>query len=50
DMIKRIGSAARVEIEAVSGQKVFLDLTVKLRKDWKNDAAFLKELGLSQKS
>jgi GTP-binding protein Era len=50
DMIKRIGSAARVDIEAVSGQKVFLDLTVKLRKDWKNDQAFLKELGLSQKS
>jgi GTP-binding protein Era len=50
DMIKRIGSAARVDIEAASGQKVFLDLTVKLRKDWKNDPAFLKELGLSQKS
>jgi len=50
DMIKRLGSAARVDIEAVSGQKVFLDLTVKLRKDWKNDQAFLKELGLSQKS
>lgn len=50
DMIKRIGSAARVDIEAASGQKVFLDLTVKLRKDWKNDQAFLKELGLSQKS
>lgn len=50
DMIKRIGSAARVDIEAASGQKVFLDLTVKLRKDWKNDQAFLKDLGLSQKS
>ena len=50
EMIKRIGSAARVDIEAVSGQKVFLDLTVKLRKDWKNDQAFLKELGLSQRS
>jgi GTP-binding protein Era len=50
DMIKRIGSAARVEIEAVSGQKVFLDLPVKLRKAWKNDAAFLKELGRSQTS
>jgi len=41
DMIKRIGSAARVDIEAASGQKVFLDLTVKLRKDWKNDQALL---------
>ena len=50
DMIKRIGAGARVDIEAASGQKVFLDLTVKLRKDWKNDQAFLKELGLSQKS
>ncbi|MFZ3151368.1 MAG: GTPase Era [Anaerolineaceae bacterium] len=50
EMIKRIGSAARQDIEAMSGQKVFLDLSVKVHKDWKNDQTFLKELGLANKS
>ncbi len=46
--IKQIGSAARQEIEKMNGEKVFLDLTVKVRKDWKNDQAFLRELGLTE--
>jgi len=48
-MIKRIGTAARTAIEAMNGQKVFLDLNVKVHKDWKNDPAFLKEVGLARK-
>jgi GTP-binding protein Era len=47
EKIKQIGSTARVDIERMSGQKVFLDLAVKVRKDWKNDQIFLKELGLA---
>lgn len=47
EKIKQIGSAARVEIEQMNGQKVFLELAVKVRKDWKNDTVFLKELGLT---
>lgn len=50
EMIKQIGSVARQDIEAMSGQKVFLELTVKVHKDWKNDQTFLKELGLVSKS
>lgn len=49
EMVKRIGTAARAEIEAMNGQKVFLDLTVKVRKNWKNDPAFLRELGFGEK-
>ena len=33
-MLKKIGSAARMEIEAMSGRKVFLELRVKVDKDW----------------
>ena len=48
-MIKQIGSQARKDIEAMSGQSVFLDLNVKAKKDWKDDEKFLKQLGLSEK-
>lgn len=41
-MLKRIGAAARQEIEAMSGRKVFLRLQVKVRKDWRNDEKVVK--------
>lgn len=44
-MLKKIGSAARKEIEAMSGRKVFLDLRVKVLKDWRNNEAYLKRFG-----
>lgn len=44
-MLKAIGSAARREIEAMSGRSVFLDLRVKVLKDWRNNAAALQRLG-----
>ena len=47
EKIKQIGSLAREEIEKMSGERIYLDLTVKVRKDWKNDPAFLRELGLA---
>ncbi|MFZ3071267.1 MAG: GTPase Era [Anaerolineaceae bacterium] len=50
EMIKQIGSTARQDIEAMSAQKVYLDLTVKVHKDWKNDTVFLKEMGLANKA
>lgn len=45
-MIKQIGSAARIAIERMSNEKVYLDLAVKVLKDWKNNSRFLQELGL----
>jgi GTP-binding protein Era len=45
EMLKRIGSAARGEIEAMSGRKVFLKLRVKVLKDWRKDEQAMKRFG-----
>ncbi len=42
-MMKKIGSAARKEIEAMSGRKVFLQLHVKVRKNWRDDEKAVKQ-------
>lgn len=47
-MLKKIGSAARPEIEALFGTAVFLTLWVKVRPDWRNSMSALKELGYSE--
>ncbi|MCX8027269.1 MAG: GTPase Era [Thermodesulfovibrionales bacterium] len=44
-LIKKIGTSARMEIEELTGKKVFLDLWVKVKKDWREDEKILKELG-----
>ena len=44
-MLKAIGSAARKEIEAMGGRPVFLELRVKVLKDWRNDENALQRLG-----
>ncbi|MCJ7724007.1 MAG: KH domain-containing protein, partial [Anaerolineales bacterium] len=44
-MLKKIGSAARREIEVMSGRKVFLQLRVKVLKEWRNDETALKRFG-----
>jgi GTP-binding protein Era len=45
-MIKKIGTAARQELERYFGAKVFLDLHVKVKSEWRNDERMLDELGL----
>ncbi len=44
-MLKRIGQAAREELEANLGRKVYLDLWVKVRKHWRKDENALKWFG-----
>lgn len=44
-MIKQIGMLARVDIEAFIGQKVFLELFVKVRPKWRDNEFQLKEYG-----
>lgn len=46
--IKEIGRQARLEIEEMLGQKVFLELWVKVRPGWADDPALLRELGLGE--
>ncbi|SNS48667.1 GTP-binding protein Era [Micrococcales bacterium KH10] len=43
--LKAVGTAARREIEALLGDKVFLDLHVKVAKDWQRDPKQLGRLG-----
>jgi GTP-binding protein Era len=43
-MLKRIGTAARKEIEAMNGKKVFLQLRVKVRKNWRDDEKLVKQM------
>jgi GTP-binding protein Era len=43
--IKALGAAARVKIEALLGQRVFLDLHVKVLPKWRRDEPSLKRLG-----
>lgn len=44
-MLKKIGSQARVDLEMLFGGKVFLELWVKVKEDWRNSGFMLKELG-----
>ena len=48
-MLKSIGSAARKEIEEMGGRKVFLEVRVKVHKDWRDDPNALKQLGYVKK-
>ena len=47
-MLKAIGSAARREIEAFLGTKVYLGLFVKVREGWREDQGVLDEIGLGK--
>jgi GTP-binding protein Era len=44
-MIKKLGTLARQDIEAFLGSKVFLELFVKVRPDWRSNDTHLKEYG-----
>ena len=44
-MIKQVGSLARKDIEEFLGQKIFLELFVKVKNKWRDDELKLKEYG-----
>jgi len=45
-MIKQIGTAARVELERYLGARVYLDLHVKVKSEWRDDERILNEMGM----
>ncbi|MBR0261637.1 MAG: GTPase Era [Selenomonadaceae bacterium] len=45
-MLKQVGAAARPEIEMLLGSKIFLDLWVKVKRDWRNSIGALQSFGL----
>ena len=46
DMIKRIGTAAREELEQFFGTRVYLDLHVRVELEWREDERVLNDIGL----
>jgi len=44
-MLKHIGTMARLDIEKLLDAKIFLELRVKVKKDWRDDPKMLSELG-----
>jgi GTP-binding protein Era len=46
-MLKKVGQAARKEIEEWLGHQAYLELTVKVRQQWRRDDRLLRELGYS---
>ena len=50
DMIKKIGTAAREELERFFETKVYLDLHVRVKAEWREDDRVLGEIGLGDKT
>ena len=46
EMIKKIGTLARIDIEQLLGNKLFLDLNVKVKDKWREKPSALDELGI----
>ncbi|MBR2068846.1 MAG: GTPase Era [Candidatus Gastranaerophilales bacterium] len=44
-MLKKIGTGARIELEKITQKKIFLELFVKVQKNWLKDKKMLKEFG-----
>jgi GTPase len=43
-MLKRIGTAARKDIESLLGTRVFLELFVKVQEEWRSSRGFVEDL------
>ena len=48
EKIKLIGTQARMDLEHFLGSRVFLDLRVKVKKDWRKDAAAVRRFGYGE--
>ncbi|MGI6678321.1 MAG: GTPase Era [Dehalobacterium sp.] len=49
-MLKKIGEMARIDIENLLDSKVYLDLWVKVKKDWRNQDVSLRNFGFDKKN
>lgn len=47
--LKKVGSMARVDMEKFFEKKIFLEMYVKVKKDWRNDVRILKQFGYNPK-
>ena len=46
--IKRIGQEAREDLEQLLGTRVYLDLMVKVKKNWRRDATQIRRFGYGE--
>ena len=44
-MLKKIGTMSRADIEKMLGKKVYLELWVKVKTDWRNNDFLIKNFG-----
>lgn len=49
-MLKKIGRLARLEMERTLGSKFYLELWVKVKKDWRNKEIYLRNFGFDKRS
>jgi GTP-binding protein Era len=47
-LLKEVGRQARLDMERLLGSKIFLDLWVKVKKDWRNSDLLLRQFGFRQ--
>lgn len=47
-MLKRIGQESRKEIEQLLDEKIYLDLWIKVQKDWRNKQSLLEQFGFNE--
>ncbi|MFD0958644.1 GTPase Era [Paenibacillus chungangensis] len=50
ELLKEVGKGARQDIEALLGSRVFLELWVKVKKDWRNQERVLRDMGFRHDS
>ncbi len=48
EMIKKVGSEARTDLQRLLGTRVHLELTVKVKKDWRRDASQIRRFGYGE--
>lgn len=49
DMLKQVGQLARQELEALLGTKIYMELWVKVKKDWRNEPSWLRRFGFEDR-
>jgi GTPase len=49
EMVKRIGTAARADLERFFGARIYLDLQVRVKSEWREDDRLLQQIGLGPK-
>ena len=47
-LLKEVGKRARADIEALLGSRVYLELWVKVQKDWRNKMSQLRDFGFKE--